>query len=65
MFQTIDVCRYFMDLRGNYTDIIIQLMRNSVAKGSPVNPPVWWIDPTDPVAHSIDDGKKIDFFLSI
>lgn len=48
-----------MDLRDNYTDTIIQLMRNSVAKGSPVNPPVWWIDPTDPVAHLIDDGKKI------
>ncbi|VVC33348.1 Glycoside hydrolase family 31,Glycoside hydrolase superfamily [Cinara cedri] len=53
--QTINICKRFMDLRNNYTDTIIQLMRSSVVKGSPVNPPVWWIDPTDPVAQIIDD----------
>lgn len=47
-----------MDLRSNYTDTIVELMRNSVSKGSPINPPVWWIDPTDSQAHKIDDGKQ-------
>lgn len=50
-----------MNIRSKYTDTIIALMKDSVAKGSPLNPPVWWIDPTDPVAHAIDDGKTLCF----
>ncbi|XP_001952674.2 myogenesis-regulating glycosidase [Acyrthosiphon pisum] len=61
--QTLEVCRYFMDLRNKYTDTIVDLMKHTVAHGSPVNPPVWWIDPTDSDAHAIDDqfllGEKI------
>lgn len=56
-FQTVDICKKFMNIRSNYTNTIIGLMKKSVANGSPLNPPVWWIDPTDPVAQSIDDGK--------
>lgn len=48
-----------MNLRNNYTDTIVDLMKNTVAKGSPVNPPVWWIDPTDPDAHDISDGNEM------
>jgi len=48
-----------MNIHANYTDTIIELMRSSVGKGSPLNPPVWWIDPTDPVAQTIADGKLI------
>lgn len=29
--------RHFMDLRNNYTDIIVDLVQNTIAKGSPVN----------------------------
>ncbi|CAH1716263.1 unnamed protein product [Aphis gossypii] len=53
--QTVDICRNLMNLRANYTDTIIELMRSSVGKGTPLNPPVWWIDPMDPVAQVIDD----------
>jgi hypothetical protein len=35
-------------------------MRQSVVDGSPINPPIWWIDPTDSVAHCIYDGKQIN-----
>ncbi|XP_026811742.1 myogenesis-regulating glycosidase-like [Rhopalosiphum maidis] len=53
--QTVDICRNVMNLRANYTDTIIELMRSSVGKGTPLNPPIWWIDPTDPVAQAIAD----------
>ncbi|XP_060841150.1 myogenesis-regulating glycosidase-like [Rhopalosiphum padi] len=53
--QTVDICRNLMNLRANYTDTIIELMRSSVGKGTPLNPPIWWIDPTDPVAQAIAD----------
>ncbi|XP_025203029.1 myogenesis-regulating glycosidase-like isoform X1 [Melanaphis sacchari] len=53
--QTVDICRNLINIRANYTDTIIELMRSSVSKGAPLNPPVWWIDPTDPVAQVIAD----------
>jgi len=52
-----------MNLRSNYTDTIVDLMKNTVANGSPVNPPVWWIDPTDVDAYAIDDRKEINFII--
>lgn len=52
-----------MDLRSKHTETIVKLMRNTVGNGSPVNPPVWWIDPTNPEAHSIADGMEIDLKL--
>lgn len=32
-------------------------MDASVTRGIPVNPPIWWIDPTDEVALAVDDGE--------
>lgn len=46
-----------MNIRKNHINTIIKLMEKSVTTGSPLNPPIWWIDPTDTTAHSIDDGK--------
>lgn len=37
-------------------------MEVSVREGTPVNPPIWWIDPEDEVALAIDDGK---YFLEL
>lgn len=48
-----------MALRNNYTDTIVDLMKNTVAHGTPVNPPVWWIDPTNTDAHAIDNRKEM------
>jgi len=48
-----------MALRNNYTDTIVDLMKQTVAQGTPVNPPIWWIDPTNTDAHAIDNRKEI------
>jgi len=48
-----------MALRNNYTDTIVDLMKQTVAHGTPVNPPVWWIDPTSTDAHAIDNRKEM------
>lgn len=50
-----------MALRNDYTDTIVDLMKQTVANGTPVNPPVWWIDPTNTNAHAIDDRKEMQF----
>ncbi|XP_045479635.1 myogenesis-regulating glycosidase [Harmonia axyridis] len=62
-FNATEIVRNFTDLHEKYADIIVDAMRNSTLKGTPVNPPIWWIDPTDPVALRVDDefllGEKI------
>ncbi|XP_050548130.1 myogenesis-regulating glycosidase-like, partial [Daktulosphaira vitifoliae] len=53
--RTNSICKKFMDLHQKYADLIVQLMENAVSTGTPVNPPIWWIDPTDTTAFYIDD----------
>lgn len=38
-------------------------MKKSLKYGTPVNPPIWWIDPTNQVAHSINDGKTFYVYV--
>ncbi|XP_049937866.1 myogenesis-regulating glycosidase-like [Schistocerca serialis cubense] len=33
---------------------MVELMKKAVEDGTPVNRPIWWIDPTDPTALTID-----------
>ncbi|XP_071643111.1 myogenesis-regulating glycosidase-like [Temnothorax longispinosus] len=53
--ETIEICREYTELHANYTDEIINAMKQAIEKGTPVNPPIWWIDPLNPEAHKIND----------
>lgn len=46
-----------MELRSQYTDRIINLMRKHIVTGIPVNPPIWWISPNDEEALVCDSGN--------
>ncbi|KAJ9587298.1 hypothetical protein L9F63_019174 [Diploptera punctata] len=52
--ETVDICKKFTSLHYQYSDKIIQLAKNKVKDGTPINPPIWWIDPTDEDALTID-----------
>lgn len=43
-------------LHIKYADIIGHLAMQSIRDGSPINRPIWWIDPTNPDAQIIDSG---------
>jgi hypothetical protein len=43
-------------LHERYADKIISLAQQSTVDGSPINRPLWWIDPLDPIAQVIDSG---------
>ncbi|KAJ8922533.1 hypothetical protein NQ315_007563 [Exocentrus adspersus] len=49
------VVKKFVELHQNYSEQIIEAMQASVENGTPVNPPIWWIDPIDPIALATDD----------
>ncbi|KAF5301695.1 hypothetical protein FQR65_LT08782 [Abscondita terminalis] len=54
---TIDVegiSRKFINLHQKYAPYIIKQMQISVEKGYPVNAPLWWIAPNDPLALAAD-----------
>jgi hypothetical protein len=48
-------------LHEEYADEILNAMNNSITDGTPVNPPIWWVDPTNADALKVDDGKLKHF----
>lgn len=63
MRQAIDISKKFVKLHADYTPYIMERFKLAVSHGEPVNPPIWWIAPTDKIAQRIDDefllGDKI------
>ena len=53
-----NISKKYTDLHADYADVIYQAMEKAVADGTPVNAPLWWIDPTDHEALEIWDGKE-------
>lgn len=62
-FQVVSLAKKFVDLHANYSNLIIQLMEKNARTGAPVNPPIWWIAPDDPVALTCDSGKIISLVV--
>lgn len=52
--KTTDISKKFTALHAEYTDVIMAAMNQSVVAGTPVNPPIWWLDPTDEAALKED-----------
>ncbi|XP_011139397.1 myogenesis-regulating glycosidase isoform X2 [Harpegnathos saltator] len=53
--ETITICRKYTELHAEYTPTILKHMQQAITNGTPVNPPIWWIDPTNKEAHKIND----------
>ncbi|XP_025269481.1 myogenesis-regulating glycosidase-like isoform X2 [Camponotus floridanus] len=53
--ETIAICKKYTDLHASMTPEILNAMQQAITKGTPVNPPIWWIDPTNEEAHKIND----------
>lgn len=45
-------------LHYQYSGLILTLASQAMTNGYPINRPLWWIDPTDPVAQTIDSGNS-------
>lgn len=56
-FDIVKITQKFVKLHEDYSDKILQAMNASIENGTPVNPPIWWVDPTDEVALKTDDGE--------
>ncbi|XP_049836800.1 myogenesis-regulating glycosidase-like [Schistocerca gregaria] len=52
--ETVELSRQLVALHAQYAPRIVELMRKAADDGSPVNPPIWWVDPTDDTALAIN-----------
>ena len=55
--EVIEHTKEMIALRESYADKIVELAKNSVDTGEPINRPIWWLDPYDETALEIGDGK--------
>ncbi|XP_028038022.1 myogenesis-regulating glycosidase [Bombyx mandarina] len=53
--EAVEICRKYTHLHAEYADEIVAAMEASIQKGTPVNPPIWWLDPTDQDALAVWD----------
>ncbi|XP_072745588.1 myogenesis-regulating glycosidase-like [Anoplolepis gracilipes] len=53
--ETIAICKKYTDLHADQTSEILNAMQQAITNGTPINPPIWWVDPTNKEAHKIND----------
>ncbi|XP_058824118.1 myogenesis-regulating glycosidase-like [Topomyia yanbarensis] len=53
--ETIQISKQMTDLHERYTTQIMERFKLAVSDGYPVNPPLWWVSPSDTVAQKIYD----------
>lgn len=57
--ETVMISKKFTDLHAAHTELIMTRFALAVSDGEPVNPPLWWVSPSDRTAQQIDDRKNI------
>lgn len=57
-FKVVDMALKMTSLHYQYSGLILTLASQAMTNGYPINRPLWWIDPTDPVAQTIDSGNS-------
>jgi alpha-glucosidase (family GH31 glycosyl hydrolase) len=50
-----ELCRHFANLHLEFAPKILEIARDSIAKGLPIIRPIFWLDPTDERALTCDD----------
>jgi alpha-glucosidase (family GH31 glycosyl hydrolase) len=45
-------------LREEYRGNILEAANQSVLDGTPINRPIWWVDPRDPETFAIDNRMQ-------
>ncbi|XP_056630345.1 myogenesis-regulating glycosidase-like [Diorhabda sublineata] len=54
-FDVPGIVKRYVNLHEKYSNVILKAMQKSIEDGSPVNPPIWWLDPSDSEALSCND----------
>ncbi|XP_049764904.1 myogenesis-regulating glycosidase-like isoform X1 [Schistocerca cancellata] len=52
--ETVEIAKKFTSLHAEYGNMIIDLAEQKVTNGTPINLPIWWLNPADATALGID-----------
>lgn len=63
--EAIEISKKFTDLHAQYIDEFMKAFEEAVKTGEPVNGPIWWLDPRDDVALTINDGNIFTKYSSL
>jgi alpha-glucosidase len=53
--QVVQLTKDALTLRENYKTVLEKAVAQALIDGSPVNRPMWWVDPNDSATYTIDD----------
>ena len=54
LLQVVQMTKDVLVIREEYKDLIYKAANQAVADGSPINRPMWWVDPEDSETYTID-----------
>ncbi|XP_066597048.1 myogenesis-regulating glycosidase [Prorops nasuta] len=63
--ETLAISKNYTDLHSQVTNLIEVVMRDSVKNGTPVNPPIWWVDPSDEEAFRVNDEFLLGDYILV
>ncbi|XP_005099320.1 myogenesis-regulating glycosidase-like [Aplysia californica] len=52
--EVVNITRKYVQLHQNFSDLIVNLSKEAVVTGHPIVRPLWWTDPTDQAALTLD-----------
>jgi len=52
--ETVRIVKSILSLRERYQDELLAAARQATVDGTPINRPIWWVDPTDAETYNID-----------
>jgi len=58
MTQVITIVQDLLKIREQYHSEIIKAANQSLIDGTPINRPIWWVDPSDPETFAIEQCKQ-------
>ncbi len=57
--ETVAICLRMVQLHEQYADVFVSLAEEATrTPGFMINRPIWWLDPTDEKALTVDDGES-------
>ena len=54
--QVVAIAKKFIGIHEDFAPLILELAKEATVSGTPINRPIWWIDPNDEIALDIDSG---------
>lgn len=57
--ETVELTQEVLAIRNEFKDEILQAARQTIEDGSPINRPLWWLDPEDTETYTVDSGTQL------